>query len=107
MPYANLAAMLLEEGRPAEALPYLQQALRMNPKSARDFCLAGEALLRQGAAQPAVRYLQRSANLDPGYAEPQLFSWLRPLGITLRFPTNTDQDDPLAARRNRNAFGPG
>lgn len=69
-PYSNMAAMLLKEGRAADALPYLQQALRVNPKSARDFCLTGNALFQTGQVHQAVKDLQQSVKLDPGYAEP-------------------------------------
>lgn len=69
-PYANLAAMLLKEGRPQDALPYLRDAIRVNPKSARNFCLMGEALFCEGQVQQALGKLELSAKLDPANAQP-------------------------------------
>ena len=83
-PYANLAELLIEQDRAAEALPLAEQALRKNPGSARDHYLAGKALFRGQNLQAALTHLQQAAKLEPDYAEPHylLGQIFRKLGET-------------------------
>jgi tetratricopeptide (TPR) repeat protein len=69
-PYGNLAEMLIKQERAAEAIPYAERAVQINPGSARNEYLLGKALLRTGEATAAVAHLQRSIQLDASFAEP-------------------------------------
>src|SRR5205807_1894069 len=46
-PYADLAEMLIKQDRAEEALPQAEEALRINPRSARDNYLVGRAMARR------------------------------------------------------------
>ena len=69
-PFANLAEMLIKQGRSEDALPYAQEAARINPRSARNQYLVGKALSRGNGLQSPLPYLLKAAQLDPNYAEP-------------------------------------
>jgi tetratricopeptide (TPR) repeat protein len=69
--YANLADLLLSTGDPQKAFDAAAKAADRNPYSARNFYLGGKALERLGKLDLSVNWLQRSAALDPNYAEPQ------------------------------------
>jgi Flp pilus assembly protein TadD len=65
------AAHLIEEGKFQAALPYLEQAARIQPKNAAVFHLSGIANEGLGNALPALHAYQRAAELDP--SEPNIF----------------------------------
>ena len=69
-PYADLAEMLIKEDRAEEALPHAEEALRINPRSARDNYLVGKAMARRDNPQASLEYLRKAAELDPKYPEP-------------------------------------
>ena len=69
-PYADLAEMLIKQDRAQEALPYAEEALRINPRSARDNYLVGKARARQDNPRASLEYLRKAAELDPKYPEP-------------------------------------
>lgn len=64
----NLAATLTRLGRPAEALPLLDQALAAEPVSTEALCHRGAALAAQGQAEPAVAAYDQALALSPGLA---------------------------------------
>ncbi|MBI1940271.1 MAG: tetratricopeptide repeat protein [Acidobacteria bacterium] len=69
-PYANLAEMLVKENRAREALPHAQEAVRVNPRSARNHFLLGKVLARGGEMEDSLEHLLKAVELDPSYAEP-------------------------------------
>jgi tetratricopeptide (TPR) repeat protein len=69
--YANLADLLLREGQDySRAYAAAVKAARRNPQSARNFFLAGKALWKLNQIEPALTWLERATELDPGYSEP-------------------------------------
>ena len=62
--------MLIKEDRAEEALPHAEEALRINPRSARDNYLVGKAMARRDHTQASLEYLRKAAELDPKYPEP-------------------------------------
>jgi tetratricopeptide (TPR) repeat protein len=69
-PYANLANLLLETGDAQKAFDAASKAADRNPQSARNFYLGGKALCKLEKTELCVNWLERSASLDPNYAEP-------------------------------------
>jgi Flp pilus assembly protein TadD len=69
-PYANLADLLLRRNEVERAYQAATQAAKRDPYSARSFYLGGKALHKLGRGDDAVRWLERSAALDPRYPEP-------------------------------------
>jgi tetratricopeptide (TPR) repeat protein len=69
-PYANLASLLVDEGDARQAFSAASKAADRNPFSARNFFLGGKALHRLGKLDLASNWLERSASLDPDYADP-------------------------------------
>lgn len=61
----HLGDMLLHDGRPAEAEPHLQTALRLDPNLADAQAAMGRLLLRQDKNSEAMAYLERATQLDP------------------------------------------
>lgn len=70
-PYANLASLLINRGESRRAFDLAVAAAERNPSSARNFYLAAKALTRLDQWEKSVRWLQRSAELDPRYPEPR------------------------------------
>ncbi len=68
--YANLANLLLEKGDAVQAFAAASKATNRNPYSARDFYLGGKALQQLGKDDLSIRWLERSAALDPKYPDP-------------------------------------
>jgi tetratricopeptide (TPR) repeat protein len=69
-PYANLAELLLEQGKNDRAFSAAAMAAQRNPNSARNFYLAGKALSKLDEPEAALRWLERATELDSAYAEP-------------------------------------
>jgi tetratricopeptide (TPR) repeat protein len=63
----GLGGALLEAGRPAEAIPYYERALRLDP-GLPDYSL-GNALLKVGRAAEAIPIYERAVRLTPELAE--------------------------------------
>jgi tetratricopeptide (TPR) repeat protein len=68
--YADLAELLLKTGNLQKAFDAASMAADRNPNSARNFYLGGKALDQLGKTELALNWLQRSAALDPNYAQP-------------------------------------
>ena len=80
-PYANLASLLIDQGDPDRGYDAAFTAARRNPHSARNFFLGGKALALLGRNLEALKWLQRSTELDRGDSRPwyllsQLYSRL-------------------------------
>ncbi|MBC8164573.1 MAG: tetratricopeptide repeat protein, partial [Bryobacteraceae bacterium] len=69
-PYANLANLLLNQGDFRQAFNLATEAAERDPDSARNFYLAGKALIRLKQEEKSLRWLRRSMELDPEYPEP-------------------------------------
>ena len=60
-PHEDLGYMLVQQGRPAEALPFLERATRLDPSLERAWFTLGKALALLGAARRRMRH-SRSAS---------------------------------------------
>ncbi|MCW5981160.1 MAG: tetratricopeptide repeat protein [Bryobacteraceae bacterium] len=69
-PYANLADLLLRQERDQEAYQAATMAAKRNPYSGRNFYLGGKALSKLGRMDDAIKWLERSAELDRAYPDP-------------------------------------
>jgi tetratricopeptide (TPR) repeat protein len=69
--YANLADLLLQTGDAERAFAAAAKAANRNPNSARNFYIGAKALDKLGKTELCLNWLQRSAALDPNYAEAQ------------------------------------
>ena len=80
--YANLAEFFLKRDRFDKAFPLAVEAAERNPNAARNFFLAGQALVKLGRFENSLRWLKRAVDLDPAHAEAhyQLGQTLRRLG---------------------------
>lgn len=68
----NLAATLTRAGRPAEALPLLDEALAAEPDSTEALCHRGAALAALGRGEPALAAYDQALRLQPALV-PALF----------------------------------
>jgi len=68
MAHNNLAEALANAGRPAEAIPHLEQALRLWPDFPEALNNLGDDLNRLGRAAEALPHLERALALQPGFA---------------------------------------
>src|SRR6266849_6171066 len=64
----SLSQALLDENKPAEALPYLARAVRAEPFSWRAHAIYADAYLRQGFPDEAVKQAERALELGRGQA---------------------------------------
>lgn len=69
----RLGKFLVDNGKAAEGVPYLERASRLNPKDPELHSLLGDADEKLGNPLEAVREYRRAAELDP--SEPHLFDW--------------------------------
>jgi tetratricopeptide (TPR) repeat protein len=69
----QLGKLLVDNGRAAEGVPYLERASRLNPRDPELHHLLGDVEEKLGNPLDAVREYQRAAELDP--SEPNLFDW--------------------------------
>jgi tetratricopeptide (TPR) repeat protein len=69
-PYADLSEVLLKTGDNQKAWDAAAKAANRNPSSARNFFLGGKALYNLGQTEQSLKWLQRSAALDPNYPQP-------------------------------------
>ena len=74
----NLAKALANAGRAAEAIPHLEQALRLRPAFAEAENNLGDDLRLLDRPQEAIPHLKRALQLQPGFAEAH-----NNLGVTL------------------------
>ena len=69
----RLGKFLVDNGKAAEGVPYLERASRLNPRDPELHRLLGDAEEKLGNPLEAVRQYQRAAELEPN--EPNLFDW--------------------------------
>lgn len=65
----NLGAALTEAGRPADAVPHIEAALRLRPNYAMAESNLGDDLTRLGLAREAIPHLERALQLKSDYPE--------------------------------------
>jgi tetratricopeptide (TPR) repeat protein len=68
--YANYADLLIKEGQYRKAFDAAAEAAQRNPRDARNFLLAGKALVKLDAVEVGVKWLTQAVALDPDYPEP-------------------------------------
>lgn len=85
----NLAFLLGEDGRPAEAEPAFRRALAFDPKLDRAWYGLGLALIRLGRLDEAILALERATELQP----------MSPYGWYQLARVQIDRDEPDEARR--------
>jgi tetratricopeptide (TPR) repeat protein len=66
---ANLGVVLVEQGRAAEAEPYLRRAIGIRPDYPEAQSGLGAALCTQGKLEEGVAHLERAIALEPGYRD--------------------------------------
>lgn len=66
---ANLGAVLLEQGRAADAESYLRRAIGIRPDYPEAQSGLGVALCMQGKLEEGVGHLERAVALEPGYRD--------------------------------------
>lgn len=64
-PYINLGSLLLDQGRPQEAVPYLLQAIEVAPHESKAHELLGQAYTRLGDLRKAQIELETAIELSP------------------------------------------
>jgi len=69
----RLGTFLVDNGKPADGVPYLERASRLNPRNPELHRLLGDVEEKLGNPLEAVRRYQRAAELDP--SEPNVFDW--------------------------------
>ena len=69
MAHNNLAMLLVNAGRTPEAIPHLEQALRLRPDFPEALNNLGDNLRHLGRPQEAIPYLERAVRLQPKFAE--------------------------------------
>ena len=63
----NYGAVLMDEGRPDQAIPFFKRAISLKPDFPDAWNNLGIATLRQGQAEQAVPYLSEAIRLKPEY----------------------------------------
>jgi len=70
--HSNLADALARKGRPQEALAHYQQALQLDPHSAKVHANLGATLAELGDFIEGIKQLEQALNIDPGYVNARL-----------------------------------
>jgi len=65
----NLGALMMDQGKPAEAIPYFEKAVLSQPTSALAANEMGVAQMAQSNLPDAWKQFQQAVNLDPGYTD--------------------------------------
>jgi Flp pilus assembly protein TadD len=68
----NLGIALIEEGRTAEAIAEVEEALRLRPDSVPALDALGRALLAEGRVEPAMAAFRRAIAVNPSDAVARL-----------------------------------
>ena len=68
--YANFADLLIKLGNYQRAFDLAAEAAQRNPQDARNFFLAGKALVQVDRSDVSLRWLERAIALNPDYPEP-------------------------------------
>jgi tetratricopeptide (TPR) repeat protein len=97
--YANLAEFFLKREQYDKAFQLAAEAAERNPERARNFYLAGQALVKLGQAENSLKWLRRAVGLDPSHAEAhyQLAQALRRLGRDDEAKANLEKFHSLKA----------
>jgi tetratricopeptide (TPR) repeat protein len=100
--YANYADLLLKQGEYQKAFDAGAEAAQKNPRDARNFFLAGKAVLQLERPDVSLKWLEQAVALDPSYPEPHylLSQAYRRLGRSV------DADRALDAFRAASARAP-
>lgn len=69
MAHNNLAVALTSAGRPAEAIPHLEQALQLRPEYPQAENNLGDALVRLGRPAEAIPHFENALRLQPRFTE--------------------------------------
>jgi Flp pilus assembly protein TadD len=72
MAYNNLGQLYIKEGRAADAVPLIRQALRHNPQDVDAVLNLGVAMSRLGQPEEAMRQYKKALEIDPN--QPQVYS---------------------------------
>jgi tetratricopeptide (TPR) repeat protein len=64
-PYIDLGSLLLDENRPEEAVPYLQEAVEIAPRESQGHELLGKAYTRLDKLREAQTELEKAVELSP------------------------------------------
>jgi tetratricopeptide (TPR) repeat protein len=72
--YANAANFFLDRSEYQKGFQLAAEAAKRNPSSARNFFLAGKALVKLEKQELSLRWLKQASDLDPTYTEPHY--WL-------------------------------
>jgi len=70
--HSNLADALARKGRPQEALEHYQQALQLNPHSAKIHANLGATLAELGNHEEGIEQLEQALSSDPDYVNARL-----------------------------------
>jgi tetratricopeptide (TPR) repeat protein len=73
--YANFADLLIKLGNYQRAFDLATEAAQRNPDDARNFFLAGKALVQLGQSDLSVRWFERAIALNADYPEPHYLLW--------------------------------
>jgi tetratricopeptide (TPR) repeat protein len=102
-PHANLGRLLLDEGKPAEALPDLRSAIQSLPNSNAIAATLGEAYRRSGqlaqSRQTFGTVLFREPSNGPALTEQSVLALTPTLTATGRLEWELESDPVLAAER--------
>jgi tetratricopeptide (TPR) repeat protein len=63
--HQNLGSLLVVKGRPAEAIPHLEESVRLQPDNAKAHFVLGRALSAVGRSREAAEHYRRSFELEP------------------------------------------
>lgn len=73
--YANFADLLIKLGNYQRAFDLAAEAAQRNPGEARNFFLAGKALVQLDRSDVSVKWLQQAIALNADYPEPHYLLW--------------------------------
>jgi tetratricopeptide (TPR) repeat protein len=104
-PYANQANMLIKEGRVEDALPCIERAIEINPRSARNQLILGTVLMGQNNLRAAKEHLEISIQLDPNFA--RSYYLLGRIYEKMNEPTKAQQEFAKFASISERAEDPG
>jgi len=65
--HLNLGSLLMVAGKPAAALPYLRDAVRIQPEQPVALNTLGSALVASGEEEEAIGYFRHALQVQPGY----------------------------------------
>jgi tetratricopeptide (TPR) repeat protein len=100
--YANLAEFFLKRDQFEKAFQLGAEAAERNPRSARNFFLTGQALVKLARYENSLKWLRRAVELDPSHAEAhyQLGQALRKLGRSDEAAVHLERFREIKARES-------